>query len=133
LLGIASNAQFYTKRMLDAEIKRVSRGRLKKWQQVFDPKLCTFSFEVGFSKPNAKFFGKILKELKERNVSPREAVFIGNDMLKDIWTAKKAGLKTVLFAGDKNSLKLRERRKKCRNLEIDAKIKDWKELLSILR
>ena len=52
--------------------------------------------------------------------------FIGNDMNKDIKTSKEIGFKTVLFAGDKKTLKLNAK------IKPDAIIKDWTQLLRII-
>lgn len=37
-----------------------------------------------------------------------EILFVGNDMLKDIYPAQQLGIRTALFAGDARSLRLRK-------------------------
>ena len=52
------------------------------------------SKELGARKPDAAFFENILQKL---GANAENTVMIGNDYLKDISGAKKAGLKTVLI------------------------------------
>lgn len=42
-----------------------------------------------------------------RGIAPERTLFVGNDMLKDLYPARGAGLRTCLFAGDARSLKMR--------------------------
>ncbi len=126
-LGIASNSQFYTPINLNILLRKKSRGRIKKWQQFFTPGLCSFSFIEGFSKPNKKIFAKQLKRFKAE-----EMVFVGNDLFKDIKTAKRQGLHTVLFAGDAKSLRLRKGDKRVKGVKPDAIITSWKQLLRVV-
>ena len=52
------------------------------------------SKELGARKPDAAFFENILQKL---GANAENTVMIGNDYLKDISGAKKAGLKTILI------------------------------------
>lgn len=126
-LGIVSNAQFYTPINLTLTLRKASGGRIKSWKEFFDPKLCTFSYKQGFSKPNKQVFAKHKKIFK-----PSEMIMIGNDLLKDIGTAKKSGLKTVLFAGDAKSLRLRKGDSHVKGVRPDAVITNWKQLLKVV-
>ncbi len=53
------------------------------------------SKELGYQKPNPKFFSTIADKL---HLDPSMCVMIGNLYEKDIVGAKKAGMQTVLFA-----------------------------------
>ena len=52
------------------------------------------SGEHGFRKPDNRLFNKYLLRL---SVSPRKAVFVGNDIFRDIKGEKSIGMKTVLL------------------------------------
>ena len=52
------------------------------------------SSEYGFRKPDERIFNMVLKKL---HLAPDEALYVGNDMYRDIYGAGKAGLKTVFF------------------------------------
>lgn len=101
--GIVSNAQFYTPVILSWFMGRAHD------KQGFDPALCEWSYARGESKPATGMFEKPLDWLRTKyGLLPEEVVYIGNDMLNDVYTASQAGLRTILFAGDKRSLRLRE-------------------------
>ena len=101
-LGIVSNAQFYTLEMLDGIFAR-SLNELG-----FSQDLSFFSYRFGASKPGPEMFDGLLAALSRVGLSADEAIYVGNDMLNDVYGAQQAGLKTALFAGDQRSLRLRE-------------------------
>ncbi len=117
VLGIVSNAQFYTPLLFSAFFNQTVK------QIGFDPDSCVWSYKELKGKPSDALFPKAGKYLKTHyGISPEETVYVGNDMLNDIYTANRAGCKTVLFAGDRRSLRLRENDERCRNVEPDAVI-----------
>lgn len=61
----------------------------------FDPILVSGDF--GFRKPDRRLFETALSRL---GVAPWEAVFVGNDMYRDVYGARQLGMKTVLFASN---------------------------------
>ena len=69
---------------------------------------------------------------KNHGIALEETVYVGNDMLNDIYCAKQAGCKTVLFAGDQQSLRLRENDERCLAIEPDAVVSSLSQLLEIL-
>jgi putative hydrolase of the HAD superfamily len=52
------------------------------------------SGDYGYRKPDARLFQKALDGLQ---VSPGQAIFIGNDGYRDIFGARQLGIKTILF------------------------------------
>ena len=81
----------------------------------------------------AAHFSPILTGLEqELNISPRETLYVGNDMLNDIWTARECGCRTALFAGDSLSLRLREDRPECASLSPDVIITHLDQLLDVI-
>lgn len=130
-IGIVSNAQFYTPVLMNYFLNRTFSTN----QQIdgFEPDLSVFSFKELRAKPDVSLFQKLIPTLENKyNIDPSETVFVGNDMLKDIYTAQKAGLKTVLFAGDERSLRLREDDKRVQGLFPDFIITELKQLLEII-
>lgn len=130
-LGIVSNAQFYTPIIMNYFLS----GRLSTALDIdlFDPELSVFSFKELRGKPDVALFNNLIPVLKNKyNIKPSEAVFVGNDMLKDVYTANQAGFKTMLFAGDERSLRLREDDDRVKNIEPDYIITELKQLLEII-
>jgi putative hydrolase of the HAD superfamily len=102
ILGIISNAQFFTPLLFEVFFDKPPEAL------GFDPRLLIYSFEMGEAKPSPALFKKAADHLGSRGISPDTVLFVGNDMLKDIYGAASAGFKTALFAGDGRSLRLRE-------------------------
>ena len=55
-------------------------------------------------KPSHTIFQAAITALAARGISPAETLHVGSNLLRDIAPAKKLGMKTALFAGDKASL-----------------------------
>ena len=123
LMGIISNAQFYTpylfKWFLDSSLEDLG----------FHPDLIFYSFEFGYAKPSIFMFNAAVEKLEKMGISAHSVLYIGNDMLNDIYPAKKAGFRTALFAGDSRSLRLRENDPQCKDLSADIIITDLIQIL----
>ncbi|GAK52811.1 haloacid dehalogenase domain protein hydrolase [Candidatus Moduliflexus flocculans] len=126
-LGIVSNAQFFTPLMFPA----LAGTSLDAFG--FRPELCAWSYQLREAKPSVNLFRAALAPLRELcGITPEDALYIGNDMLNDIWTAAQCGLKTALFAGDQRSLRLRETDQCCANLQPDAILNNLLDCFAIL-
>lgn len=126
-LGIVSNAQFYTPLLFPALIG-APLGELG-----FEPDLCSFSFRLREAKPSSRLFEHPLRVLHEKwHMEAGEVVYVGNDMLNDIYAASLAGCRTVLFAGDRRSLRMRDDEPRCQGLMPDAVITDLTQLPGLL-
>ena len=127
MLGIVSNAQFYTPLLFPAFFNETAE------ECGFDPDGCIWSFKELKAKPSKALFQKAGKILREKyNIGLGETVYVGNDMLNDIYCAKQAGCKTVLFAGDQRSLRLRENDERCLAIQPDAVITSLSQLVEII-
>jgi putative hydrolase of the HAD superfamily len=125
-MGLISNAQFYTPLLFSA-LMGASLEDLG-----FRMDLMYFSYMFGYGKPSFHLFDRAVERLGKLGISTKNALYVGNDMLKDIYPAHSAGLQTVLFAGDKRSLRLREDDERCRGLEADLTVTDFRQLLTYL-
>ena len=123
LTGIISNAQFYTpclfKWFLDSDLKDLG----------FDPDLIIYSYRFEVAKPSAVLFKIAAEKLKAKGIPPSCVLYLGNDMLNDIYPAKGTGFQTALFAGDKRSLRLRTDDPRCKNLSADLVLTDLDQLI----
>ena len=124
LQGIISNSQFYTPLLLEALLLRPLS------ELGFHPELFHWSFEEKQKKPSLSFFESFLKKLErvDEPVKAENVLYVGNDMLKDVYPAKKTGMKTALFAGDKRSLKWRKNDDRCKDLVPDVIVTELKQL-----
>jgi len=127
-LGIVSNAQFYTPLLFDALLHTAFQ------EAGFDPRLCSWSYAQMEAKPSTQLFQGPIEALKKHHaIQAHEIVYVGNDMRNDIWTASSCGLRTVLFAGDARSLRLRKDDENVSHVTPDAVITNLGQLIGILQ
>ena len=101
--GIVSNAQFYTPLIFE-----VLTGR-EIGKNGFKEDLIFYSYKSARAKPSLFMFEKLKEQLYNNyGILGKETLYVGNDMLNDIKTASLSGFRTVLFAGDRRSLRLRK-------------------------
>ena len=125
-MGLISNAQFYTSYMfewlLGAPLSELG----------FDDELIILSYRIGHAKTSALLFQKAREELRAKGISEGAVLYVGNDMLNDIYPAKAIGFQTALFAGDKRSLRLREGHPQCKGLGADLILTDLVQLIDYI-
>jgi len=123
LMGIISNAQFYTPFLFKWFLGLAPENL------GFHPDLMFYSYRFGYAKPSTFLFRRAAEKLEQMDIPTSAALYLGNDMLNDIYPAKQAGFQTALFAGDARSLRLRENDSRCSNLSADIVITDLEQLL----
>lgn len=122
--GIISNSQFYTPIVLEA-LTGYSLDELG-----FKENLLHWSFEENLKKPGLQFYKDFLDKLNayDEDLSPCNVLYVGNDMLKDVYPAHHIGMKTALFAGDQRSLKWRKDDDRCKDILPDLIITSLSQL-----
>ena len=101
LMGIVSNAQFFTPPLFEALLGADAAAL------GFDAAACAWSFALGRAKPSSFVYHKAMEAWTRRGIQPGEILMVGNDMRNDVLAAAACGLRTALFAGDARSLRLR--------------------------
>ena len=123
LMGIISNAQFYTPCLFNWFLDSDPQGL------GFSPDLIFYSYLFAMAKPSPAIFKMSAEKLNGKEIQPASVLYIGNDMLNDIYPARIIGFKTALFAGDQRSLRLRTADPRCRNLTPDLVVTDLGQLI----
>jgi len=126
LLGIVSNAQFYTLSLFPALLG----GELA--DLGFPGDLQVYSFRLREGKPSRRLYANMLTALGRRGVAADETLFVGNDMLKDIRPAREEGMRTALFAGDARSLRRRDGDPLVRGVVPDVVVTELAQILDVL-
>jgi len=89
LMGIISNAQFFTPYLfnwfLDSSPEDLG----------FKSDLIFYSYKWGHAKPSPFMFDAAAENLMSMDISVHSVLYIGNDMLNDIYPAKMVGFKTA--------------------------------------
>ena len=86
VLGIASNSQNYTLQELGDALRGAGLNL-----SLFDPHLCFWSFQHGFSKPDPHVFQILTTRLEERGICPAEILMVGDRLDNDIAPARAHG------------------------------------------
>ena len=118
LLGIISNAQFYTHDLFPRHLGKSPH------QLGFSTEV--YSYQLLRAKPDPFLFEEFLDQCQ---LPAHKVLYVGNDMCNDIAPAHSLGMRTCLFAGDARSLRLRE--ELSLNAQPDAIIKDLTRLLDL--
>ncbi|MDF1839807.1 MAG: HAD family hydrolase [Rubripirellula sp.] len=126
-LGIVSNAQIFTVPLVT---NLVDSPNLE--TAGFDLDLCIFSNRYRQAKPGPRLFDALCESLTRRQILPQQAVYVGNDMLNDVWAASQAGLRTAWFAGDQRSCRDRSDDPRCRSLRPDVVLTKLVQLLQCI-
>ncbi|WP_340106327.1 HAD family hydrolase [Rhodohalobacter sp. 8-1] len=124
-LGIISNSQFYTPIAFEALAGKTLD------QLGFNPHLLHWSYEESRKKPGLVFYEHFLKKASKHlpDLEPENYLYVGNDMLKDVYPAHEVGLQTALFAGDSRSLKWRPDDSRTKDLRPDLVITELNQIL----
>ncbi len=131
-IGIVSNAQFYTPVLMNYFINH--ELSLEEKIHFFDQELTVFSYKLGIGKPDNRLFKELIPVIEKKyKLKPSEVLYIGNDMLKDIYTSKEVGFKTALFAGDRRSLRMHSSNKKVNSIHPDFIITDLQQIFKIIQ
>lgn len=125
VLGIVSNAQFYTPIMFQAFLGRSPEAL------GFEPELCAWSYRLLEGKPSLRPYRMVADALLKWGIDPARTLNVGNDQLKDIWPASRVGFRTALFAGDQRSLRLREDDPRCQSIQPDRVLTELQQLRQI--
>ncbi len=122
ILGIVSNAQWYTAEMLTALLDASME------QLGFDPELTVYSFEQGSGKPAPELYEYLIKKLAARGIAPYEAIMIGNDFVKDVLPAHQVGLRTAWFCRDDRTIRFKPHDFSTAQKLPDLVISEWEHL-----
>lgn len=125
-LGLVSNAQFFTPELfpafLDADLNKLG----------FQANLCLFSYQFSQAKPGLFLYERARGILARHDIHPGATLYIGNDMLNDVYAASRVGFRTALFAGDRRSLRMRDGDPRLEGITPDLVLTDLLQLLECL-
>jgi FMN phosphatase YigB (HAD superfamily) len=100
--GLVTDAQCFT--MVQLQRGLVQQDATLRADQVLDASLCVLSHEQKARKPSERLFRHLLEALEQRGIAPSQVLHVGSRISRDIAPARKLGMRTALFAGDKASL-----------------------------
>lgn len=102
LQGLLADGQCFT--LVQLQRGLAHQNAAASLSELIDPELRLLSAEHGARKPSDKLFRRMLDELGRRGIAPAQVLHIGSRIVQDLAPARKLGMRTGLFAGDKESL-----------------------------
>ena len=90
------------------------------------------SAERKAKKPSDTLFKAAIQTAASKGISPSEILHVGSNLTRDIAPAKKHGLRTALFAGDRNSLSATPEQMKDQATRPDVLITELSQILEVL-
>lgn len=100
--GLLANAQTFS----IAQLLRAlgSFGKLPPTEELFDNRVLVLSCQQGIRKPSPGLFQVLIEQANEQGIEPQEILYVAARLRDDLAIARQAGMRTALYAGDKESL-----------------------------
>lgn len=130
LQGFIADAQCFTLVQLQRGLK--NQGLALPVDLLFPAEAKALSFEVRGRKPSERLFKHFLAGVAKRGIEPSQVLHIGSRIEKDIAPAKKLGMRTALFAGDKESVQATPEQLKDSATRPDALLTDLSQLVDMI-
>jgi len=125
-IGIISNAQFYTPLLFPALLNQELNSI-----PIHFP---LWSYLRKRAKPDPLLFQETIKKFNHAfSIVSHQIAYVGNDMLNDMLPASQIGMKTILFAGDRSSLRLRKDFPQLTGAKTDAVILSLQQIAFLLK
>ena len=100
--GVVADAQCFT--LVQLQRGLTQQDATVKVDELIDPDLRACSYELRARKPSERLFRHVLAALAGRDIAPQQVLHIGSRAAVDIAPARRLGMRTGLFAGDRASL-----------------------------
>ena len=128
--GLLADAQSFTLVQLQRGLSK--ENSMINLDDLFDPDLRVLSSDYGARKPSERLYWHFLEKLKNEGITPRQVLHIGTRMDLDVIPARKLGMRTGLFAGDKGSLVATPEQLKDRALRPDVLLTELSQIGKII-
>jgi FMN phosphatase YigB (HAD superfamily) len=99
--GILADGQCFT--LLQLQRGLAAQGDVSV-ARLFPSERVTLSHQVKGRKPSERLYQAGLQPLLDKGLEPAEVLYVGSRITEDIIPARRLGMRTALFAGDKASL-----------------------------
>jgi FMN phosphatase YigB (HAD superfamily) len=100
--GILADGQCFTPIQLNRAVTR--QDSTARPSELMDSRLVALSHELRGRKPSERLFRHLLSALAAQGYRPNQVLHIGSHVTHDVVPARRLGLRTGLFAGDRASL-----------------------------
>ncbi|HID22150.1 MAG TPA: HAD family hydrolase [Planctomycetaceae bacterium] len=128
--GLLSDSQPFTLVEMLRALRR--QGTLPPLDQLVTPTCLTLSHQEGVRQPSKSLYAACVRRFRDLGIEPHEILHVGSRLREDLAVAKQFGMKTALFAGDKESLQATPQEVKDPTMKPDRLLTDLAQLKNIL-
>ncbi len=100
--GLLADAQCFTTVQLQRGLTKQDAG--VKLDELLTDGFSSLSYDIRGRKPSERLFRHALDALRTGGFEPSQVLHVGSRITQDVAAARKLGMRTALFAGDKASL-----------------------------
>jgi FMN phosphatase YigB (HAD superfamily) len=128
--GLLADGQCFTRVQLQRSLSRQDESA--KVDELLDPDLCVLSCDVRGKKPSERLFKQALTALNQRGIAPGQVLHVGTRMQQDIIPARRMGLRSALFAGDRAAVQATPEQLKDTNTRPDVMLTELGQIRDII-
>lgn len=129
--GLLADGQVFTLPQLLRDLKRQSG--VSRMTDVLSMDFVILSTQVGLRKPSVSLFREAVDRFQQKGISPEQVLHVSQLHSDDLAFAKKAGMKTALFAADKSTCRVNAEELKMPDRKPDRLISDLRQIRDILQ
>lgn len=130
LQGLIADGQCFTITQLQRCLARQDPG--VKLDDLFDSELRVLSVDVKGRKPSERLFRQALGVLEQAGIEAGQVLHVGSRIIQDIIPARRLGMKTALFAGDKASLQVTSEQLRDPNSRPDVMLTELSQIAEVV-
>jgi len=128
--GLCADGQCFTTVQLQRGLDAAGGGL--RLDSIIPPELQVVSYEVRGKKPSERLLNTALDRLEKHDIGPADVLHVGSRIDKDLAPAKKRGLRTALFAGDRGSLAATPQQLKDSATRPDVLLTDLSQIAEVI-
>ena len=128
--GLLADAQCFT--LVQLQRGLAQQDAKATVDQLVDNNLRVLSYEVRGKKPSERLFRRFVELLEPYGIAAEQVLHVGSRITADIAPARRAGMRTALFAGDKASLDATAEQLKGSGSRPDVLLTDLEQIKEIL-
>jgi FMN phosphatase YigB (HAD superfamily) len=128
--GLLADGQSFTELQLQRGL--AAQDADMKLDAVLDPNLRVFSYEVRGRKPSERLFRQALTALTAKGIEASTVLHVGSRVTLDLIPARRMGMRTALFAGDRASLQATPEQLKDPNARPDVLLTELGQVAEVI-
>jgi FMN phosphatase YigB (HAD superfamily) len=128
--GLLGDGQCFTKVQLQRGLSR--QDPTAKLEMLLDADASVLSCDVRGKKPSERLFKQALAGLAQRGITPGQVLHVGSRLQQDLIPARRLGMRTALFAGDRASLQATPEQLKDQNTRPDSLLTELSQIAEVI-